>query len=562
MKEPLMNATLTDAQAPSARRRQRGQTLIIMAFLMVFLISLLGLVVDTVRLYILSIQAERAAEAGALAGALYMPNFYDASNPAPDGEYATRRICEAVKQNGITSCPVAAGQIGVTPSLVAGNQYRLQVTVTLQANVFFLAFVSPGFSTATVSRSAVAEYLPAIQLGSRTSYFGDAQDGLQAFVAHINGPWEQKEHGDAYTPKFEDGWTDPVTHPDTCCSPVPRFLPNMVSTNLQKYPSAIANPDSQPTGFTGASGTLGYNYQIVVPATAASGVEVQIATPAFNPYGGGADNEDNLCDDPSLTPSPCASDQGINYMQLTYSLYSTPLLFERSQDVLVASFSPPSLDLLAADLTKHGCGGAQAFDPAAQTCVAQPAYLNGWYTLATLNSLGTYRLVVEATGGYGQHNYGVKLTDTSNNVFANGSGVSIKAWNDMCVAFNLSAGVTSTFDLAEIPAAYAGKTLNFSLFDPGDGGGNIFMRILDPSGNPATWPNWALTVPASNGTQLNASGGRYNGQWLHVPIQIPTSYNPAAGADWWQVEYFASQAGGDVLSINVSLAGSPIHLTP
>ena len=43
-------------------RGQKGQTIIILAFLSVFLITLLGLVVDSVRLYILSAQAERAAE--------------------------------------------------------------------------------------------------------------------------------------------------------------------------------------------------------------------------------------------------------------------------------------------------------------------------------------------------------------------------------------------------------------------------------------------------------------------------------------------------------------------
>src|SRR5690242_7230334 len=52
-------------RAARSRRGQRGQTLIIIAFLSVFLIVLLGLVVDTVRLYILTAQAERIAEAAA-----------------------------------------------------------------------------------------------------------------------------------------------------------------------------------------------------------------------------------------------------------------------------------------------------------------------------------------------------------------------------------------------------------------------------------------------------------------------------------------------------------------
>ncbi|HEY7349842.1 MAG TPA: pilus assembly protein TadG-related protein [Ktedonobacterales bacterium] len=537
------------------QRHQRGQTIIILAFVILFLISLLGVVIDTVRLYVLTIQALRAAEAGALAGALYMPTYYSAA--AADGQSAQTRICDAVRQNGVTACPVPLGQVGATPATVASNQYELQVTVTLQADVFFLAFVSPGLSNATVSRSATAEYLPPIQLGSRTSTFGDTDpmDGSpQQFSAHINGPWEQKEHGDAYTPQFEDGWTDPVGHPTGGSRPIPRFLPNVVNTNLQTYGSAITNPDQHPAGFIGTGGTLGYNYAITVPVGTGD-VRVELYTPAFRPYGGNPDNNNDSCKDPSLTPSPCTQDQASNFMQLTYSLYSAPLRFERSQDTMLATFSPHSFDM-------GSCSGIQVFDTVTQSCVALPSYVNGWYTLYTITQPGTYRLSVEAAGGgYGQHNYGVKLADLSDAPFPNGSGVGITAWNDMCVAFNLSAGVTSTFDLAEIPADYAGQTLNFSLFDPGDGGGAITMRILDPSGNPITWPGWARTVAGSNGTVLDATGSLYNGQWLHVPVQIPPGYNPTPGNDWWQVEYNASAAGGDVLTINISLDGSPIHLT-
>src|SRR5579871_5361304 len=89
--------------AARRHRGQKGQTLVIMAFLSVFLITLLGLVVDSVRLYILSAQAERAAEAAALAGALYMPNYFNTASP--DGEYAVNRACEVLLQNGISNCP-------------------------------------------------------------------------------------------------------------------------------------------------------------------------------------------------------------------------------------------------------------------------------------------------------------------------------------------------------------------------------------------------------------------------------------------------------------------------
>jgi hypothetical protein len=124
-----------------------------------------------------------------------------------------------VQQDGVSTCPVSSGQLGAAPSQLATNPYVLQVDVTEQANVFFLAFVLPNLNTATVTRSAQAQYLPPITLGARTSYFGDESTSdapnpgnkqyLQYFWANINGPQEVKENGDAYNPANEEGWTDP-----------------------------------------------------------------------------------------------------------------------------------------------------------------------------------------------------------------------------------------------------------------------------------------------------------------------------------------------------------------
>jgi hypothetical protein len=129
----------------------------------------------------------------------------------------------------------------------------------------------------------------------------------------------------------------------------------------------------------------------------------------------------------------------------------------------------------------------------------------------------------------------------------------------MCVYFTIT-GTDSKFDLGEIPAAYAGKTLNFSLFDPGDGGGNIFLRILDPSGNAVPFPSWVRTVTGSGGTEIDATNQFYNGLWLHLPIAIPTTYNPSPPNDWWQIEYLTNGTPNDTISISISLSGNPIHL--
>lgn len=547
-----------------------------MAFLSVFLIVLLGLVVDSVRLYILTAQAERAAEASALAGALYMPDYYNTPAPAPDNQDAVSRVCALALQNGITNCPAAPGTVGITPSTVAGNIYELQVTVTLQADVFFLNFVSPNLATATVSRTATAQFLPPIALGSRAAAFGDdspqdtAANGgtpVQSFYARLNGPYSIKGNGDAFTPIWEEGHTDPIAFPDGGSRNFSRWGGTVCCTNNQQWPTPISNPDQHQAGFTGANGALGYNYEIVVPPGAGN-VTIQIYNPAFdpdNPLGNnnnGHDDMGNACSDPTFNTGGCKSDQTNEYLQMSYSLYKAPLLFERATDTLVTSFTAPSLDLIAGDNTTHSCTGlgGTLWDPQQQLCVADPGYVRGWYSFYTITQPGTYRLAVEGTGYYGEHEYGLKLTDSSStgNLPAT-DGPRIWAWNDMCVYF--IANGNTTFDLGEIPAAYAGKTLNFSLFDPGDGS-NVQMSILSPSGTAAPLPGWVRTVGGSGSTIINASTGGdsfYNGQWLHLPISIPPAYNPTPGNDWWQIKYTGSSVN-DTISISISLSGSPIHL--
>jgi hypothetical protein len=553
-------------RAARRHRGQNGQTLIIMAFLSVFLITLLGLVVDSVRLYVLSAQAERAAEAAALAGALYMPNYFNTASP--DGQDAVLRACAVLKQNGITNCPAAAGQVGAQVSTVATNQYEIQVTVTLQTDVFFLAFVAPNLSTTTVSRSALAQFLPPIELGSRYPYFGDEADGLQNFWAFINGPSELQEHGDAYTPSQQEGPTDPQQYPDGGSFRYSRWNGNVCCTNHQQWPEPITNPDQQPAGFTGADGNPGYNYQIVIPQGAPS-MEVQIYNPAFDPTDSATnptiDGLDSACLDPAY--NNCATTDNANeYMQMSYSLYKAPLQFERSTDTFLTSKSYPSLDLYKADLTKHGC--SVAYNPVAKTC-ATPGYIDGWEALPDSTGLvplllgpGTYRLVVEATGTYGRHGYSIKLTNAiTGQIAPSNSGYGVWGWNNMCVRFNITGG-TAVFDLGEIPAAYAGKTLNFSLFDPGDASGNVTMDILNPSGTAVQLPSWVRTQ-GNNGVDLLASSNGdaiYNGLWLKLPITIPANYNPTAGNDWWTIKYVATGTPGDTITISISLSGSPIHL--
>ena len=84
------------------RRMQKGQTLIIFALSFTVLLGLAGLTVDVARAYDLYARMQRAAEAGALAGVLYMPSYYNTPRPN-DIDSAVSRASKEVVMDGFGS---------------------------------------------------------------------------------------------------------------------------------------------------------------------------------------------------------------------------------------------------------------------------------------------------------------------------------------------------------------------------------------------------------------------------------------------------------------------------
>ena len=56
---------------------------------------------------------------------------------------------------------------------------------------------------------------------------------------------------------------------------------------------------------------------------------------------------------------------------------------------------------------------------------------------------------------------------------------------------NLVAG-NQLFYLAQIGAENAGKTMEITLFDPGDVSGNAYLKILSPDGNAYNYATFSL----------------------------------------------------------------------
>lgn len=212
----------------SAARLRKGQTLIIFALSFTVLLGLAGLAIDVARAYDLYAKMQRAAEAGALAGVLYMPNNYNVARTPGDGLSAVQRASAEVVKDGLgsayavttpqsTACPTPVSSVEVAVCPVSNTPTDLEVFVTEHMSVVLLDGL--GVQPITLQAKAQAEYLNPVQIGSRESYFGDqvecspanssntntsacqpgdAGNHLQYFMATMNGPAELKESGDPY----------------------------------------------------------------------------------------------------------------------------------------------------------------------------------------------------------------------------------------------------------------------------------------------------------------------------------------------------------------------------
>lgn len=249
----------------------------------------------------------------------------------------------------------------------------------------------------------------------------------------------------------------------------------------------------------------------------------------------------------------------------------------------------------------------------------------------TFTQPGLYRLVVEATGlpaetsaynstlqdGYGQHAYalklcnGVPLSAVGCDNGAGGTGqytntnLTIFGWNDVDITVQQTLGnatpnvnipqnscVSNTnynyacVDLGCIPSVYAGRTVTAQLFDPGDGGGDLYLGIVPPPGGGA---DVTIPPPSYAGVEVD-SGATYdgdtvvhahyssngvtpfNGLWLSFDIQLASTYSgscPTSGVSggsysgWFQLVYMSNNGNpGDKLAIQFNLVGSPVHLVP
>ena len=140
-----------------SRDRSRGQVAVIFALSIVLFVSLCAVVVDVAFYWVSTLKVQRAADAAALAGAVYLPGDRTTA-------YAEARA--SATQNDYTG----AGGVTVTPVQDSDDPRQLDVTITASSPAFFARVV--GITSFPVTRSAKGVYVLPVPMGSPLAYYG------------------------------------------------------------------------------------------------------------------------------------------------------------------------------------------------------------------------------------------------------------------------------------------------------------------------------------------------------------------------------------------------------
>lgn len=492
------------------RTSDRGAALPFVAGVLAALLGLAALAVDLGWIYLNAHRLQRAADAAALAGVVHLPAF-------------PNRV-EADAIAGATANGFEPGEGANTLSWRAVSDNKLEVTLTSEAPSFFTNVL--GFSSFPISRTATAEYIKPVPMGSPTACFGVGDKDIlpsslshcssaeQNFWAAINGDFTAKEHGDPFAVRCIRAGASSGT-----CN----------------------GPNSDYRAPDGA-----YYYGIEIPAGKSS-FTVRIYDAGFYDR---------------ATPQTETGD----YDGLAYSASGGPTTQFRLYNVDSTPLDPTDNPIISSCSRSIGPGQ----DPG--------TYKNKWFSLCTINNPapGIYVLRVDTSGnGGGNNSYAIGVSTVPNSV----PHARVYGINDMSIFTNATSGTAYVY-LAEIDPIHRGKRLELNFYDPGENCGGVtgctgkpgldaFVEVIMPNGDTPTC-TWQSRNDA--GTVTNSGSGKcriqstdegipqFNGEWLTAWIDIPSDYDCDSDC-FWRMALDMKNAQ-DRTTWAARVIGNPIRLAP
>ncbi len=477
----------------------KGAALPFVAALLVLLLGIAAFAIDLGWMYLNGARLQRAADSSALAGVVFLPgDIPNVVSKAVEG--ATANGWDVGTVNG--SAVGGGGPDDLDCRSLADN--KLEVTLSTNIPTFFLKVL--GIDDFDISRTATAEYVKPVPIGSPDPCFGIGNTSLnggdcnpataQRFWAAVSGPYTNKWNGDARSTLF---WDDDTTW-------------NQESTNTQYR----AN---------------GYYLAIDVPSPGVSDLVVSVYDAGFYDRGSFNTETGDLGQD---------TGGGVDTNFRMYRFDDTPL-------------DPTNNPTISGCPTMSIASGASS-----------GTYRNQWRPLCSISGSvapGIYVVRVWSTGNDGGTNQYAVRAQTSSARNARVYGI-----NDISIFTNQSG--TSTLHVAEVEPAHKGKTLELKFYDPGEDDQNAFMTVKNPAGSTATC-NWVAkneagaTVRSGSGScRIQTSDGTsfFNGLWVTAQVEIPDAYTCTTNC-WWKMEIQNSQPH-DRTTWEAKIIGNPVRLVP
>lgn len=225
--------------------QSRGQVLVIFAFLLTILIGFSAFVVDIAWIWSHQLQVQRAADAAALAGVVHLPG---------DEPGAIGSALDESRRNGYQN---GVNGVVVVPREDPDNDRRMVVDVSSPVDTFFMGIF--GINQVTVHRTARAEYVLPVPMGSPENYYG------------VFGEVRTPSGGTTVVTPGDTGWRLATTSPsgnwtNAARAYSPASSPQFASDNQYATRNSTTDPHQAYSGFG-----------ITIPSGAVfEGIEVEV----------------------------------------------------------------------------------------------------------------------------------------------------------------------------------------------------------------------------------------------------------------------------------------------
>jgi hypothetical protein len=499
------------------KARESGVTLPLVALLLMVLLGIAAFATDLAWFYLNASRMQRAADAGSLAGVVFMPANLPQATVVANEITTTNGY-----QNGVDNAVIDVAAVPDEPN-------QLDVTITDTVPTFFLKIF--GMNQQTIVRQARAEFVPPLPMGSPDNQFGNDCDPREAgctgqpnFWANIHGKYTDTIMGDAFSPYCVG------SSGSSGCVQNPAFRTRGYLYGIEANGSfAVEFLDMH---FHNSSGVID------------TGDNVRTGDHGCNPGGWGPENDPDCGQSVVATlfaPDPTPLDVSNNPQLCTHTFTPQPQIANSDPYIWLTPSDPGLPDCFS----QASSGGMYVL----QINVIEPTQAN--YS-------GLNRYAVRVSGSGSPRLYGIE---------------SISLYNSF-------RGSATEFYLAEVSAIYKGKTLVLELYDPGDAQDNVsnIISIIEPGGaafatcdlmmRHSVNDPWSPMSTTNNGPtatpcSIDATrpGNNFNGRWVQAIINLPDTYSCTTDC-WWKIRYNYGGTTNDTTTWRAYILGNPIHLVP